>query len=150
MRLIGCSGSFGTAPNLMTQSLIIDITSTGANVDDAVVASVPIGGNEEVWFDRGTRHYFLAARNNLSGGQADPILGSIDAATHRLDPSAPTSTTAHSVAADENAHNVFVPIGFVPPGSPTGTDPTNPCPKNGCIAVFRARSEHSDEEASRR
>jgi hypothetical protein len=148
--LIGCAGSFGTAPNLKTQSLIIDITSTGANVDDAVVATVPIGGNDEVWFDRGTRHYFLAGRNNLSGGKPDPILGSIDAGTNKLDPSAPTSTTAHSVAADENAHNVFVPIGFVPPGSAAGTDPTNPCPKNGCIAVFRARSEHSDEEVSQR
>jgi hypothetical protein len=139
--LIGCSAAF----NNTTQSVIIDITSTGTNVDDAVVATVPIGGNDEVWFDRGTRHYFLAARNNLSGGKPDPILGSIDAGTNKLDPSAPTSTTAHSVAADENAHNVFVPIGFVPPGSAAGTDPTNPCPTNGCIAVFRARSEHSDD-----
>jgi hypothetical protein len=29
-----------------------------------------------------------------------------------------------------------VPIGFVPPGSPAGTDPTNPCPQHGCIAVY--------------
>ena len=149
--LLGCSASFGTSPNVLTQSLIIDITSTSSALDGAVVASVPIGGSDEVWFDKGTRHYFLAARNNEDNtGKIIPILGSIDAGTNTLDPSAPTSTTAHSVAADENAHNVFVPIGFVPPNSPAGTDATNPCPTDGCIAVYRARSEHSDEEASRR
>ena len=142
--LIGCSGSFGTPKQ--TQSVIIDITSTSSAVDGAVVATVPIGGNDEVWFDKGTRHYFLAGRNNLLAGKADPILGSIDAKTNKLDPSAPTSTTAHSVAADANAHNVFVPIGFVP----ANTDPTNPCPTTGCIAVFRARSEQSDEKVSER
>jgi hypothetical protein len=144
--LIGCSAAF----NNKTQSVIIDITSDSSKLDGAVVATVPIGGNDEVWFDRGTRHYFLAARSNLSGGQADPILGSIDAVSNTLDPSTPTSTTAHSVAADENSHFVFVPIGFVPPNSPAGTDPTNPCPADGCIAVYRAHSEHADEEASRR
>jgi hypothetical protein len=144
--LIGCSAAF----NNKTQSVIIDITSDSSKLDGAVVATVPIGGNDEVWFDRGTRHYFLAARSNLSGGQPDPILGSIDAVSNTLDPSTPTSTTAHSVAADENSHFVFVPIGFVPPNSPAGTDPTNPCPADGCIAVYRAHSEHADEEASRR
>ena len=144
--LIGCSAAF----NNKTQSVIIDITSDSSKPDGAVVATVPIGGNDEVWFDRGTRHYFLAARSNLSGGQPDPILGSIDAVSNTLDPSTPTSTTAHSVAADENSHFVFVPIGFVPPNSPAGTDPTNPCPADGCIAVYRAHSEHADEEASRR
>jgi len=144
--LIGCSAAF----NNKTQSVIIDITSDSSKLDGAVVATVPIGGNDEVWFDRGTRHYFLAARSNLSGGQADPILGSIDAVSNKLDPSTPTSTTAHSVAADENSHFVFVPIGFVPPNSPVGTDPTNPCPADGCIAVYQAHSEHAEDEASRR
>jgi hypothetical protein len=156
--LIGCSGSFGTPP--ATQSLIIDITSQSSDIDGAVVAKVAIGGSDEVWFDKGTRHYFLAARNNLTAGKADPILGSIDAATNKLDPSAPTSLTAHSVAADANAHNVFVPIGCASSkadscvgGVPATTDPTNTdpdCRAQGCIAVFRARSEHSDEEVSQR
>jgi hypothetical protein len=136
--LIGCSAAFGTPAT--TQSVMINITN------GAVVGSVPIGGNDEVWYDKGTKHYFLAARSNLSGGKADPILGSIDAITHKLDPSASTSTTAHSVAADKDSHYVFVPIGFVPPGSATGTDPTNPCPKNGCIAVYKAHSEPSDDD----
>ncbi len=157
--LIGCSAAFGTPAT--TQSVVIDITSTNTTtVDAAVVAKVGIGGNDEVWFDKGTRHYFLAARNNLSGGNPDPILGSIDAKTNKLDPSAPTSTTAHSVAADANAHNVFVPIGCASSkpdscagGVPNTTDPTNTdpdCRAQGCIAVFRARSEDSDEKVSER
>jgi hypothetical protein len=44
---------------------------------------------------------------------------------------------------------VFVPIGFVPPGSPAGTDPTNPCPTHGCVAVFRAREDNDDRMADR-
>jgi hypothetical protein len=148
--LLGCSASFGTSPNVLTQSVIIDITSTSSDLDGAVVATVPLGGSDEVWFDRGTRHYFLAARNNADNtGKITPVLGSIDARTNTLDPSTPTSTTAHSVAADENSHNVFVPIGFVPPNSPAGTDPTNPCPTDGCIAVYVAHAEH-DEEMSQK
>jgi len=159
--LIGCSGNFvNSSGEKTTQSLIIDITSKSDAVDGAVIATVPIGGNDEVWFDKGTRHYFLAARNNLTAGKADPILGSIDAGTNKLDPSAPTSLTAHSVAADANAHNVFVPIGCASSkadsctkDAPKTTDPTNTdpdCRAQGCIAVFRARSEHSDEKVSER
>jgi len=138
--LIGCSAAFGTPAT--TVSKIIDITSTNTALDGAVVATVPVGGNDEVWYDPGTVHYFLAARSNLSStGTADPVLGSVDAISHTIDPSVSTSTTAHSVAADKDSQLVFVPIGFVPPGSAAGTDPTNPCPAKGCIAVYRAHSE---------
>ena len=155
--LLGCSAAFPVEPASpapavpqTTISVVIDITSTSMDVDGAVVATVPIGGSDEVWYDKGTRHYFLAARSNLTANKVTPILGSIDATTNKLDPSVPTSTTAHSVAADKNSHLVFVPIGFVPPGSPTGTDATNPCPTTGCIAVYRARSERSDDAVAQR
>jgi hypothetical protein len=126
--LIGCSAPFGTP--LTTQTFVINV-QTGE-----LSPSIPIGGSDEVWFDQGTNHYYLAARNNLSAGQPDPILGSVDASSNTFDGSASTSTTAHSVAASKFDHKVFVPIGFVPPGSKPGTDPTNPCPEHGCIAVF--------------
>jgi hypothetical protein len=102
----------------------------------------------------GPRHQALigcsAAFNNKTQSVIIDITSDSDAVSNTLDPSTPTSTTAHSVAADENSHFVFVPIGFVPPNSPVGTDPTNPCPADGCIAVYQAHSEHADEEASRR
>ena len=130
-----------------TQSVIIDITSTDfKKVDGAVVATVPIGGSDEVWYDRGTNHYFLAARSNTdSAGKAKPILGVIDASSHRLDQFAPSSTSSHSVAADKFSHLVFLPAGLV---SPTATtpDPNNPCPKTGCIAVYRARPEQRSDK----
>jgi hypothetical protein len=126
--LIGCSAPFGTPPT--TQTFVINLLTGELSVP------IPIGGSDQVWFDRGTNHYYLGARNNLADGQPDPIAGSVDASTNTFDGSAPTSTTAHSVAADQFQHKVFVPIGLVPPNSKPGTDPTNPCPENGCIAVF--------------
>jgi hypothetical protein len=138
--LIGCSAAFGTSPNVLTQSLVINIK----NGD--VQAYLPIGGSDEVWFDPGTEHYYLAARSNAnSAGVVSPVLGFADAGTNALDGTVPTSTTAHSVAADRYSHHVFVPIGFVPPGSPAGTDVTNPCPTHGCIAVYLPSSIDDDD-----
>ena len=141
--LLGC----GTTINGKTESVIIDITSTDFTVDGAVVARVDIGGSDEVWYDKGTNHYFLGADNNVDAkGNPAPILGSIDASTHKLDPSPVSSRTAHSVAADKNSHFVFLPI-----ATPSATTPdlTNPCAATGCIQVYRAQSEHEQEDARR-
>jgi hypothetical protein len=139
--LLGCSASFGTSPNLLTQTVVIDITN------GHIVKNLPqIGGNDEVWYDRGSNHYYLGASKNVNNtGAAMPELGFVDAGTNMFDGSVPTSTTAHSVAASRLNQHVFVPIGFVPPGSPTGTDPTNPCPTNGCIAVYVPSGSDNDQ-----
>ena len=142
--MIGCGSAFGTPPT--TQSLIINL-DTGdvlANVTEA-------GGNDEVWFDPASQHYYLAARGTVDSqsGKVTPILGTVDANTFMFDGGVPTSTTAHSVAADKFSHHVFVPIGFVPTGSPAGTDPTNPCPTNGCIAVYLPSSIDDDDLGAR-
>ena len=151
--LLGCGAAFPPQtippdPKLVqtTQSVIIDITSTDFTLDGAVVASIGIGGSDEVWFDKGTRHYFLGADNNLANNKFAPILGSIDAKTNKLDPSPVSSRTAHSVAADQNSHFVFLPIAIPAATTP---DPTNPCPTTGCIQVYRAQSEHEEEDAQR-
>jgi hypothetical protein len=150
--LLGCGAAFPpqtTPPNptlvQTTKSLIIDITSPDFTLDGAVVAVVPIGGSDEVWYDPGTRHYFLGADNNLAKNKPAPILGSIDAVTHQLDPSPVSSRTAHSVAADKNSRYVFLPIATP---SATTPDPTNPCPTTGCIQVYRAQPEHSGDEVA--
>jgi hypothetical protein len=141
--LIGCSASFGTAPNVLTQSLVIDIR----NGD--VRASIPqVGGSDEVWYDKGTQHYYLAARNNQdANGKIVPVLGVIDALTNAFDENVPTSPSAHSVAADRVSRHVFVPIGFPAAGT---SDPTNPCPDvtRGCIAVY-APSAIDDDDGTR-
>jgi hypothetical protein len=140
--LLGCSAAFGT-PAATTQSVIIDITSTDFTLDHAVVARVPIGGSDEVWYDPGTNHYFLAARSNTTAkGTPAPILGVIDASSHQLDQSVPSSTSSHSVAADRYSHLVFLPAGFVS----TTPDANNPCPTTGCIVVYRAKPEQNHDD----
>jgi len=139
--LLGCSASFGTSPNVLTQSVVMDLRTGNT------IANIPqVGGSDEVWYDAGSRHYYLAARSNTDNtGKITPILGAIDARTNRFDGSATTSTTAHSVAADRFLGRVYLPIGFVPPTAPPGTDPTNPCPTHGCIAVYRALGDDDDD-----
>jgi hypothetical protein len=140
--MIGCGGAFVVPPSTVatTQSIVI-------NLDNGhIVANITqAGGNDEVWFDKGSQHYYLAARATLTAGKVTPILGTVDANSNTFDGSVPTSTTAHSVAADSRSLHVFVPIGFVPPGSPAGTDPTNPCPTHGCIAVYLPSSVGDDD-----
>jgi hypothetical protein len=139
--LVGCSASFGTSPNVLTQSIVIDITN-----GDVRANITQVGGSDEVWFDAGTQHYYFGARNNQdSAGKIAPALGTVDARTNAFDGVVPTSTTAHSVAADRRSHHVFVPIGMVPAGSAAGTDATNPCPKHGCIAVYLPSSSDDDD-----
>ena len=139
--LIGCSASFGKSPNVVTQSLVIKITN-----GDVVANITEVGGSDEVWYDRGSGHYYLAARSNTDNtGKITPVLGTVDARGNVFDGTVPTSTTAHSVAADKVSHHVFVPIGFVPPGSAAGTDSTNPCPEHGCIAVYLPSSIDDDD-----
>jgi hypothetical protein len=138
--LLGCSASFGTSPNVLTQSLVIDLKS------GQVVAAIPqVGGSDEVWYDPATRHYYLGARSDTDNtGKITPVLGTIDAGINQWDGNTPTSTSAHSVAADQRSHHVFVPIGFPAAGA---ADPTNPCPvvTKGCIAVYLPSSVDYDD-----
>jgi hypothetical protein len=138
--LLGCSVSFGTKPNVLTQSLVMDITNGN------IVAQIPqVGGSDEVWYDRGSNHYYLGARSNEdTNGVTTPVLGTIDALANVWDGNTPTSTSAHSVAADKISRHVFVPIGFPAAGA---SDPTNRCPvlTRGCIAVYLPSSIDQDD-----
>ena len=105
----------------------------------------------EVWYDLGSNHYYLEARSDTDNtGKVTPVLGFVDAGTNTFDGTVPTSTTAHSVAASLLNRHVFVPIGFVPPGSPAGTDPTNPCPQHGCIAVYLPSGQPDEQGISQK
>jgi hypothetical protein len=140
--LLGCSAAFGKSPNVLSQSVVMDL-KTGN-----VVAQIPqVGGSDEVWYDPATRHYYLGARSDQNSmGVTTPVLGTIDAGSNQFDGNVPTSTSAHSVAADRVSHHVFVPIGFPAAGA---SDPTNPCPvvKSGCIAVYLPSSVDYDDHS---
>jgi hypothetical protein len=130
--LVGCSAAFGSSPNVVSQSLVINV-KTGS-----IVKTIPeVGGSDEVWFDPGSENYYLAARSDTtSTGTVMPVLGTVDAQTNSFENNISTSTSAHSVAADSVTRRVFVPIGFPAAGT---TDRTNPCPvvTRGCIAVYQ-------------
>jgi hypothetical protein len=135
--LLGCSVPFDTAGNPWTDtdtnsaapiSVIMD-AKTGK-----IDRNVPgVSGSDEVWFNPGDGHYYLAARANPGG----PVLGVIDAERQILRQTVPTFNTplssppprgtAHSVAVNLHNNHVLVPL----PASNVFPD----C-LNGCVAVY--------------
>jgi hypothetical protein len=131
--LLGCNA---TSPNGVFNTAIINehsghVMATLANE----------GGNDEVWFNPGDGHYFLAGGSFLPNEQ----LGIVDARFRTQDQTIQTGTPggttrrAHSIAADSNTNLVFLPIPATGGGSPGfqssicgGTSQQ----EDGCIAVF--------------
>jgi len=130
--LLGCQGATSTGVALPNESQIISLR-TG----HVVATFHQVGGSDEVWFNPGDNHYYLAARNNTSG----PVLGVIDADEPRFDNNAPTTTNAHSVAADPIFNNVFVPL---------TSGATNAVCPNGCIGIYRASRLDGDDRGDER
>ena len=122
--LLGCGGTNNVA-NIMDD-------------DGTIVASLPgQGGNDEVWFNPGDGHYFLAESNNTVQKQ----LGIADSLNKEVDQDIKTGTSSHSVAADPVSNQAYVPITAAGGGSPTLCSNS---PSNGCIAVFgpSGRDDH--------
>jgi hypothetical protein len=133
--LIGCNGKGSTTQS----SVIIDerngtIRATVANES----------GPDEVWYNPGNNHYFLARSAPASGQQA---LGIIDAETRAADTSIPVgpvvAVTAHSVAADSVTNNTYYPI----PGSIGGTSCSSAggSDTSGCILVVTGKGDKDDK-----
>ncbi len=91
------------------------------------------GGSDEVWFNPGDGHYFLAESSN-----SPPRLGIIDSRTGNVDQDIPTGASAHSVAADPEANQAYVPIkgGTATICSTFSHNAADDA--NGCIAIFGA------------
>jgi hypothetical protein len=136
--LLGCNDV--SPPDNHRNTVIINERS------GAVVGRLPdLGGDDEVWFNPGDGHYFLA------GGQNVPEqLGVADSAGHRADaifitaqnPNK-TGRRAHSVAADSNRNEVYLPIPAVNATAAPGYDSalcgtTATAKAQGCIAIFSA------------
>jgi hypothetical protein len=101
--LLGCSGD---APAGTQMKSIIMKATTGAILQ----TFTELGGSDEVWYNPGDNHYYLAMSSwtstGLTGGPATPSLGIINAGTSDSGPGAPvfvqnilTTRTSHSVAA---------------------------------------------------
>ena len=118
--LLGCS-------NAGKGTVIID------ELDGSEVRNLPgLNGNDEVWYNPGDNHYFLAGSNHTGGA----ILGIVDQspdANDNEDASVATAAGSHSVAADPVKNQVYVP------GNKAAT--TLCGGSNGCIAVFTATND---------
>jgi hypothetical protein len=117
--LLGCSNS--------GQGSVIINERNG----DLVRSLDGLNGNDEVWYNPGDNHYFLAGSNhNLALPTPGPILGVVDQRPDTIDEDASPSTAAgsHSVAVDPVSNQVYVP------GNKLATSICHS--GNGCIAVF--------------
>ncbi|HZM89952.1 MAG TPA: hypothetical protein VFF31_25755 [Blastocatellia bacterium] len=98
---------------------------------DLVRSLAGLNGNDEVWYNPGNNHYFLAGSNhNLALPTLGPILGVVDQKPDTIDEDASPATAAgsHSVAADPVFNQVYVP---------GNNAATSICPGgHGCIAIF--------------
>jgi hypothetical protein len=122
--LLGCSNS--------GQGSVIINERNG----DLVRSLAGLNGNDEVWYNPGNNHYFLAGGNhNLALPTPGPILGVVDQKPDTIDEDASpsTKTGSHSVAADPVFNQVYVPVNNTPAGSAFAL-----CGQGvpGCIAIF--------------
>jgi len=122
-------------------SLIVNRTN------GAILATLPYGGGDQVWYDARTNKYYVAASrwhtsgvNDLGGGcsatnPCDPKLFIIDASSRQLVRSIPTGNNAHSVAVDPVTGEVFVPYSSAtaPSGCPNCAQNSFP---DGGISIF--------------
>jgi DNA-binding beta-propeller fold protein YncE len=105
--LLGCNAKgppvvngVGTGPQ---NSVII-------NQNNGTVIAVldNLGGADQVWFNPGDGHYFLAESSNAAGH----LLGVVDSNSHQADQTISVMSTAspHSVAVDPILNQVYVPV----------------------------------------
>jgi hypothetical protein len=150
----GCTGGTGIALGPDQQlanscGLIINF-ETGA-----VIANFESeGGADEIWFNPGDNHYFLADTTPM-------LLGVIDAGPPpSADLTATTGTGSHSVAADSVTNEVYVPIRGNNAVTPAGTSAS--CGKAtdafglagsdalGCILSYIAPRDSDDHKQAKR
>jgi hypothetical protein len=140
----GCNGNAGMALGPFPQVLLgcseLGPNSLIINANSGAIIGTLAGeaGADEVWFNPGDNHYFLANGSHLTavGGSADPILGVVDAAGKRPDFSPTSAMGSHSVAADPIKNQVYVPINNAAGAASGICGAHGGSNANGCIAVF--------------
>jgi hypothetical protein len=118
-------------------------------------------GVDEVWFDRGSNHYYLAQQNAVPA-----IMGVEDAGGGKklpsADPNASTQAGSRNPAADPRKNFVYLPVLAPAPGNPAiiggicstnkDVDGKNGDDAQGCIAIYTAPLDKDDrrrEDADR-
>jgi hypothetical protein len=133
--LLGCSNggsvNVGTPPVAVTVAVSQGSVIINERNGDLVRSLDGLNGNDEVWYNPGNNHYFLAGSNhNLALPTPGPILGVVDQRPDTIGEDASPSTAAgsHSVAVDPVFNQVYVP------GNKAAASICHSA--NGCIAIF--------------
>ena len=103
-----------------------------------------LGGDDEVWFNPGDGHYFLAGGSYLPNEQLGVVDSARDTADETIFIGTANGTTrrAHSVAADETTNEVYLPVPATGGGTPGFTSTIcGALAAEGCIAVFKANHD---------
>jgi hypothetical protein len=145
--LLGCNGASGDGQH----STVIINEHSGAII--AVLHNE--SGADEVWFNEGDGHYFLARSAAFGPNQ---LLGVVDAFGHREDQSVPIAKShtinAHSVAVDPDQNQAYVPIpganAAFPAGASTVCSSIGGSDTQGCIAVFTTTNDDRSRVARER
>lgn len=126
--MVGCSNG----PVQIISLKILDTT------EKPLATFKTLGKADEVWFNKGSRQYFVASGSNTvkigTKTIARPVLGVVNADTHAPDQLIATTVGDHSVAADADLNHIFLPD--------TSTVPPKPAkPGCGCVKVFNVTGE---------
>ena len=115
--LIGCANHDGMA--FPPSEIIINGTTL-----QPITTEFFVGGVDEIWFNPGDNHYYVAARDMPNG----PQMGVIDAGLREWLVNVPTGPNSHSISVDSSNNHIFVPLQA---GGACGTQSSN-----GCIGVY--------------
>jgi hypothetical protein len=145
--LLGCNGASGDGQH----STVIINEHSGAIIRVLHNES----GADEVWFNEGDGHYFLARSSAFGPNQ---LLGVVDAFGQQEDQSVPIAKSAtintHSVAVEPDDNLAFVPIpgasAAVPAGASTVCSSIGGSDTQGCIAVFTTKHDDFSRVAQER
>jgi hypothetical protein len=134
--LLGCSNGGTTGTPAVRVSFGQGSVIINERNGDLVRSLAGLNGNDEVWYNPGNNHYFLAGSNhNLALPTPGPILGVVDQRPDTIDEDASPSTKSgsHSVAVDPVFNQVYVPVNNSPADSAFAL-----CGQGvpGCIAIF--------------
>src|SRR6266576_2438434 len=103
-------------------------------LDGSLVRNLPgLNGNDEVWYNPGDNHYFLAGSNHTGGAILGVVDQSPDGDKDNEDASVTSAAGSHSVAADPVKNQVYVPGNNAATALCGGS--------TGCIAVFTAAND---------
>jgi hypothetical protein len=116
----------------------------------AIVATINMGGGDQLWYDPATNRYYSGAARWTSNGitpgnngacsasaPCTPVLGIVDAASRTVVGRLPSGNNAHSVAVDPVNHKAYLP--FSSATSPAGCATCATDFPNGGITIYKTQ-----------